>query len=170
MRFNIVRIAYHISTVTKFDPMKRLTPYVIALMLCSISMMGFSQTAAKPKQFNNFPDVINCTEAELSKVFTSSAGQNISFSFSDNFLFDGAVISNVIKYSNLQSANVKSPVFNNSIFNISKRINDDNSITYVGRIINKNYFDGYELKKTADGKYQLIKIETDKVIQDCSHQ
>ena len=65
--------------------MKRLTPYVLALLLCTTSTMGFSQTAAKPKQFNSFPDVINCSEAELSKIFTSSPGLSISLSFSDNF-------------------------------------------------------------------------------------
>lgn len=150
--------------------MKRLTPYVLALLLCTISTMGFSQTAAKPKQFNSFPDVINCSEAEFSKIFTSSPGLSISLSFSDNFSFAGPVTSNVIKYSNLQTANVKLPTFNNSIFNISRRINKDNSITYVGRIINRDYFDGYELKKDVAGNYKLIKIETDKVIQDCSQQ
>ena len=150
--------------------MKRLTPYVLALLLCTTSTMGFSQTAAKPKQFNSFPDVINCSEAELSKIFTSSPGLSISLSFSDNFSFAGPVTSNVIKYSNLQTANVKLPTFNNSIFNISRRINKDNSITYVGRIINRDYFDGYELKKDVSGNYKFIKIETDKVIQDCSQQ
>lgn len=149
--------------------MKRLTPYVFVLMVCLVSSAGFSQVTgtAKPKQFSNFPDVINCSEAELSKVFISSAGQNISLGFSDNFIFSGAVISNVVKYTNLQSANIKSPLFHNSLFNISKRINEDNSISYVGRIVNKNYFDGYELRKDAGGAYQLLKIETDKVIQDC---
>lgn len=148
--------------------MKRLTPYVLALLLCTISTMGFSQTAAKPKQFNSFPDVINCSEAELSKIFTFSPGLSVNLSFSNNFSFAGPVTSNVIKYSNLQTANVKLPTFNNSIFNISRRINKDNSITYVGRIINRDYFDGYELKKDVAGNYQFIKIETDKVIQDCS--
>ena len=151
--------------------MKRLAPYALAILLCLNSIIGFSQnpTTTKPKQFSSFPDVINCTEAELSKVFTSSTGQSISLSFSDNFLFSGSVIDKAVKYSNLQSANIKSPAFNNSIFNISKRINDDNSITYVGRIINTGFFDGYELKKDLAGNYQLIKIETDRVIQDCLH-
>ena len=65
----------------------------------------------------------------------------------------------------MQSAIIRSPVFNNAIFHISKRTNPDNSITYVGRIINQNYFDGYELKIDAFGNYHLIKIETDNVIQ-----
>ena len=78
------------------------------------------------------------------------------------------MVNNVVKYSNLQSAVIKSPAFHNSIFSISKITNKDNSISYVGRIVNKNYFDGYELKKNAAGNYQLIKMETDRVIQDCS--
>jgi hypothetical protein len=41
-------------------------------------------------------------------------------------------------------------------------------VSYQGRIINKNYFDGYELKKNAAGNYQLIKIEKENVIQVCS--
>lgn len=151
--------------------MKRLAPYALVLLLCTNSLIGYSQNpgTTKPKQFNSFPDIINCTEAELSKVFTTSAGQSISLSFSDNFLFAGNVTDQVVKYSNLQSANIKSPLYNNTIFNISKRVNEDNSITYVGCIINTGYFDGYELKKDANGNYKLIKIETDKVIQDCMH-
>ena len=90
--------------------------------------------------------------------------------FSDNFSFGGDVISKVTKYANLQSAVVKSPSFNNTIFNITKRINSDNSVTYIGHIVNKNYFDGYELKKKANGLYQLIKFETDRVLQDCRQQ
>lgn len=150
--------------------MKRLTPYVSMLLLSLISVTGFSQTpnGSKPKQFNNFPDVIICQESELNKVFTSSEGQDISINFSNDLLFPGKVTSNLVKYSNLQSVVVKSPLFNNSLFSISKRTNADNSITYIGRIINTNYFDGYELKKDALGIYKLIKIETDKVIQPCS--
>ena len=68
--------------------MKHLAPYAFVL-LCLTSTTGFSQTGTKPKQFSNYPDVINCSEAELSKVFTAAAGQNISLAFSDNFSFAG---------------------------------------------------------------------------------
>lgn len=151
--------------------MNRLAPYACMFLCTLLATTGFSQGtgAVKPKQFNNYPAVINCSENVLSQVFASAAGQRVSLPFSDNFLFSGDVTSNVVKYSNLQSAVIKSPDFNNTIFNISRRTNADNSITYVGRIINTNYFDGYELKKNASGNYQLIKIETDKAIQDCSH-
>ena len=149
--------------------MKHLAPYAMLLLLSFSFTTGFSQNGnvPKPKQFSNFPDIINCSEAELSSIFNSSPGQNISLSFSNNFLFSGNVTSNVVKYANLQTAVIKSPVFNNTIFSVSKIINKDNSISYLGRIINKNYFDGYELKRNAAGNYQLIKMETDRVIQDC---
>lgn len=151
--------------------MKRLAPYAMSLLLSIISVTGFSQNGSnpKPKQFNNYPDVINCSEATLSSIFNSSPGQNISLFFSGNFVFSGSVTSNIVKYSNLQTAVVVSPDFTNTIFSVSKILNKDNSISYLGRIINKNYFDGYELKRNAAGEYQLIKMETDRVIQDCNH-
>jgi hypothetical protein len=149
--------------------MKRLAPYALMLLVALQAATGFSQNpnGSKPKQFSSYPDVINCTEAELSRVFNGTAGQDISLNFSNDLMFSGKITSNLVKYSNLQSVVVKSPAFNNSILNISKRTNQDNSITYVGRIINVDYFDGYELKKNVAGNYQLIKIETDKVIQPC---
>lgn len=149
--------------------MKRLAPYALLLLIILFATNVYSQNPGlKPKQFANYPSVISCSEAELSKAFNSSPGQAISLSFSDNFSFSGNVTSNISKYNNLQSAVLNSPVFNNTIFSISKLTNADHSITYVGRIINRNYFDGYELKKDITGNYKLLKIETDKVIQDCS--
>ncbi|HMI78905.1 MAG TPA: hypothetical protein VK484_08925 [Ferruginibacter sp.] len=151
--------------------MKRHVRCALSLLLSFISLAGLAQNpnGSKPKQFNNFPDVINCSETTLSNIFNAAAGQNISLSFSDNFSFTGSVTSNIVKYSNLQTAVVRSPLFNNSIFSVSKIINKDNSVSYLGRIINKNYFDGYELKQNAAGNYQLVKMETDRVIPDCRH-
>jgi hypothetical protein len=103
----------------------------------------------------------------LSKVFTTSPGQTISISFSNNFTFSGTVKSNISKYANLQSAVIVSPDYSNTIFNVSKIIKADGSISYVGHIINKSFFDGFDLKKNAAGVYQLKKIESDRVIQDC---
>lgn len=148
--------------------MKRpLTAVLLFLLFNSSTVFSQSNNTSRPKQFSNFPNIINCSEAEISRIFSSAIGQNINLSFSENFSFSGNVTSNVTKYSNLQSAVIKSPAFDNTIFSISKIINADNSISYTGRIINLNYADGYELKKTTAGAYRLIKIETGQVIQDC---
>ncbi|HMU09207.1 MAG TPA: hypothetical protein PKC54_04330 [Ferruginibacter sp.] len=148
--------------------MKQPASCALVLLFVFIATAASSQTIAKPKQFSNFPDVINCSESVLSSVFASAPGQNIILSFSDNFSFSGVVINNLVKYSNLQSAVIRSPNFNNAVLSISKIMNKDNSVSYIGRIINKNYFDGYELKINAAGNYQLVKVETDRVIPDCS--
>lgn len=151
------------------NPMKHLAPYAMSLLLSCIAMTGFSQNnSLKPKQFSNFPDVLSCSDLELSKVFNATPGQAITLSFSDNFVFSGNVTSNVVKYSNLHTAVVVSPDYSNTIFSVSKIINDDGTESFIGRIINKSFFDGFELKRNASGKYQLIKMETDKVIQDCT--
>jgi hypothetical protein len=151
--------------------MKTLISGVMLVLCIGITTTTYSQgtTGAKPKLFSSFPGKIICSEQELSKVFSTGVNQNIDLNFSDNFLFSGTVTSNVVKYANLQTATIKSPVFADAVFAVSKIIHADRSISYIGRIINTKYFDGYELKKDATNNYQLIKIETDKVIQDCSH-
>ena len=147
--------------------MKNYATYALSLLLSFIVITGFSQTNAKPKQFSNFPDKINCSEQELASIFNATPGQAISLSFSDNFTFSGNVTSNIAKYANLQSAIIVSPNYFNTVFSVSRTTNNDGSISYIGRIINKDYFDGFELKKNISGVYQLNKIETDRVIQDC---
>jgi hypothetical protein len=142
---------------------------VLLYVMISASVQAQTQSGAKPSLFNNYPGKIICSEQELSKVFSSTVNQDINLSFSDNFIFSGKVTSNVVKYANLQTAVIKSPVFGDAIFALSKITNADRSTSYIGRIINKNYFDGYELRKDAANNYQLIKIETDRVIQDCGH-
>lgn len=148
--------------------MKHYAPYALSVLFMCLATTGFSQNnSIKPKQFNSFPSTINCSEQELSKVFDASAGQQIILSFSNNFTFSGYIKNNVVKYTNLRSVVVSSPDFNNTIFSISKITRADGTLAYVGRIINKDYFDGYELKRSITGTYQLIKIETDQVIPDC---
>lgn len=147
--------------------MKTYAPYALSLLLSFMVLTGFCQTN-KPKQFSNFPAIITCSEQELAKVFTASPGQNISLSFSDNFTFSGTVKSNLAKYTNLQSAVIVSPDYSNSVFSVSKVIKSDGTTSYVGHIINKSFFDGFDLKQNAAGIYQLKKIESDRVIQDCA--
>jgi hypothetical protein len=151
--------------------MKRPSPYAALLLFTVMSIATYGQNAliVKPAQFTSLPDRISCSPNDLNNVFFTESDQPVSFSFSNDFTFTGTVISNVYKYSNLQTVIIKSSLFGDAIFSLSKIINKDNSINYVGHIINKKYFDGYQLKKDALNNYQFVKIETDKIIEDCSH-
>ncbi|MGC4100138.1 hypothetical protein [Ferruginibacter sp.] len=137
------------------------------LLLTIMCTTAKAQNSSKPKLFSSFPDKISCTNAELGKVFSIAANQNAGLRFSDNFSFDGVVTSNVVKYANLQSVVIRSAAYDGAIFVLSK-ITENGTVNYVGRIINTKYFDGYELKQDAQGNYQFLKIETGRVIQDCS--
>lgn len=149
--------------------MKPYAGYALSFLLSFLTITAFSQNnQSKPEQFNNFPNTVNCSEAELSKIFNTTSGQTISLNFSNGFNIQGLVSSNISRQANLQTAILTMPDYANSIFSISKILNKDGSYFYEGRIINKNYFDGFELKRNETGSYQLQKNETDKVIPDCT--
>lgn len=146
--------------------MKHIAAYALAFL---ISTASFAQqnNAPKPTLFQNYADIINCSEAELARAINFTQGQSVTVAFDNNFSFSGIVTSNTVVDNTIQSIIIKSPLLNNTILQISKRNYSNGNAVYIGRIINQNYFDGYELKKNAAGNYQLTKIETDKVIQPC---
>jgi hypothetical protein len=123
-------------------------------------------TSSRPNLFNNFSARIPTAVAELDKAFLGAEGSLIHLNFSNNFSFAGTIFSSVQRYSNLSSVIIKLPSMNNSLLSLSKRINDDNTVTYVGRIINEKSGDGYELKKDIAGNYTFNKIKTGDLIQD----
>lgn len=122
--------------------------------------------SARPELFSNFSSNIPTSVLELNKAFSTTTGSSIQLNFANKFSFAGTVLSSVKKYNNLSSVVIKSPLMQNSILSISKIINDDNTITYVGRIINEKYADGYELTKDNTGQYSFTKIKTEDLIQD----
>jgi hypothetical protein len=88
----------------------------------------------------------------------------VKLNFGD-FTFNGIVTSSIKRYDNLYSVIIKAPGLNNTLLALSKRINDDKTVSYVGRIINENYADGFELRKENTG-YAINKIRTDALIED----
>lgn len=150
--------------------MKPLSKLIYTLLLSLTTAAGFSQSAitVKPRIFEGSPKFINCPASEFSNAFSSTEGQHITLFLSGNYKFSGTVISNIEKYSNLQSMTIRSDAAENTIFHLSKQINEDNSINYVGRIMNAAAADGYEIKKDEAGKYIFEKVETGKVLQVCN--
>jgi len=140
------------------------------VLLTLFAVTGYSQNrqSGKPLLFADFPTKINCTEAQLGSLFTAAKGQNISLSLAKNFSLSGPVTSNQVKYSNLQTIIIKLSAFKNSLFSLSKQTDQANHTIYVGRIINPLYADGFELKNLGDGNYQLIKIDLEKILVNCS--
>ncbi len=152
--------------------MKRLVIIVCIALLLLSAITGFSQSTHIKRQplFTSYPDVINCTETELSDIFNAVQGRNINISFSGKLKLSGTVTSNLVKYGKLQTVAVKLPSFNDAVFAISKRMDEQNNTVYVGHLLNPKNADGYELKRTAKGDYQLVKIAMENILPDCSQQ
>lgn len=151
--------------------MKFLSKLMFAGLLCLTTAAGFSQspTTAKPKIFAAYPNTINCSSSEFMNAFTAMEGQHVILTFSDDFKFSGTVITNIVKYSNLQTMTIKSDLSDNTIFHLSKQISSETGVSYVGRIMNSNASDGYQIKKDDVGNYKFEKIDAEKILQECSH-
>ncbi|MFN8253199.1 MAG: hypothetical protein U0V75_15120 [Ferruginibacter sp.] len=149
--------------------MKHTVLSYVLLVLCTLTAAtAFSQTqGSKPALFNQYPSKISCTQTAIEQLFTAYAGQDISFSCSDNFLFQGKTASNTTKYNSLQTVVIRSAQFADAILVISKITGADHTSTFRGRIINTKYADGYELEQDKSGNYQFVKFETDKLLPDC---
>lgn len=123
------------------------------------------QTSKRQAYFNRYADKLPTPESELEKAFTTPVGSKVKINFAD-FSFNGIVTSSIKRYDNLYSVIVKAPGLNNTLFSVSKRINADKTVSYVGRIINENYADGYQLRKENNGHYAMNKVRTDALIED----
>jgi hypothetical protein len=149
------------------SPMKT---FLKACVLFSMLMVTYSiraqQKDVRPKLFNAVGSKIIYPKAELEKIFAKTKGSEFEISLPGNFKFTGMVVSSVQRYDNLKSLLIKSTNFNGAMFAVSKRTNEDNSITYTGRIISEKYSDGYELKTDAAGNFFLEKINMDELLPD----
>ncbi len=145
----------------------RKTMLLLMVFLCTYAGANAQQNSAKPQLFAAYPATLSISETTLQKIFDLEGNQDAVIDFGSNLVFPCKVIKNEAKYSNLQTVIIRSHAFNNSMMQVSKVINEDRSITYTGRIINEKAADGYEIKQTGRGAYQLRKFETDKILEGC---
>ncbi len=146
----------------------RKTMLLLMVCLCTYAASNAQQnTQAKPSLFAAYPSTLNITETCLQNIFRLVKEQETVIDFGNNLLLPCKVISNEVKYNNLQTVIIRSSAFDNAMFQVSKITNPDQTVVYTGRIINEKAADGFEIKKAANGLYQLKKFETDRVLEAC---
>ena len=138
----------------------------LTLLISFNSIKAQIVTERRPQLFAAFAKTINFPKTELEKIFTTPEGRTIKLSLGENVGFTGIITSSIQRYHNLQSVVVRLNNLDGTVFGISKRTNDDNSITYIGRIINTKYADAFELKTDATGNYFINKTKTADLIED----
>lgn len=107
--------------------------------------------------FQGLPEKITCRITELTGLFESQTGQNISIPFFNSLNFQGTITSMATLYDNkLQSVVIRSTNFPGAALSFSKIIKEDGSVTYTGRIISFQHGDAYEIRQ-ENGEYFFIK-------------
>ncbi|MDB5201654.1 MAG: hypothetical protein JWQ27_1063 [Ferruginibacter sp.] len=149
--------------------MKKLSTTLLMLLLCLTTAVSVAQEkpVAKSRQFATSAAQVDISDAQLQKTFTAVTGEAILIEL-NGLKFSGTVISNTLKYSNLQTILIRDAGTPNTIFQLSKIIRKDQSIAYSGRIINSTAVDGYELKRSSSG-YRLQKFDAGQILQDCAY-
>lgn len=150
--------------------MLSLTKTMLLSLVCLCTYAGAAAQQSpevKPKLFSSYPSTLNISESCLQNIFNLATGESAIIDFGNSLLFPCKVLRNEIKYSNMQTVIIRSTAFDNAMFQITKITNTDQSISYKGRIINERAADGFEIKKSAGGSYQLQKFDTDKVLEGC---
>lgn len=147
--------------------MKKLSAIFIAFFcLLAIAAMA-QQTAKKATLFDQYPASINCSEEQLSQLFTAGQGKQVHLLLPGNLKLEGKITHDIKKDGNLHMIAVSLPAFNNILFSISRRMDSHNKPVYRGHIINAAYADGYELQRNTNNNYQFTKVETAKLLPYC---
>ena len=147
--------------------MKILTKTMLLLLLSISSFNIFAQ--GKKTVFPSFPQSIVITEKTLQEALSVGSGQSISIHFNDQFSFTGTVLSNEMKYANLQTMMIRSASNEAVLCQLSKMINKDKSVRYVGRIIDPFTSEVFEIKNEKAGTYTLQRNSLEKIFQNCSN-
>ena len=140
---------------------------LVLLTLLAATSHAQSHRSGKPQLFANLPTSIELSETQLDKLFVLAKGQNADLPVNSASKISGTVTSNLVKYDNLQTVVINLPAYSNTLFSISKQT-ENHAIRFVGRIFNPLFEDGFELKRTQNGMYQLVKIGTANTLTDCS--
>ena len=148
--------------------MRNLTPLcaAIVLLVCSLDLSA-QQTAPvtepnykKPKLFGSLPANIKVNIHSLKELLKASNGEAVKSDLGNpgsSFNFNGQVVSTASKFNNsIKSIVIRSDNFNGARLTFTQRIDEDGTISYIGRIISFDHADVYELQQ-KDGNYEFVK-------------
>jgi len=128
------------------------------VFLISIIFLGNIFSTQAQHLFDKVPNEIEFEHKVISSVFSHNPGTAVNIKFSEQFHITGILKSNNKIYNNLQSVLIECTNYKNLKFFISKRVNQDLSISYIGRMISKDIEDGFEVVDSKPGKSVLRKI------------
>ena len=129
------------------------TTFVITLAL--MLSTGFKSEAQR--LFDAVPEQVIFKTNVIENLFSQNAGSAVDIRFNQNFRVTGIVKSNQKVYSNLQTVVVSVSNYSNAKLFVSRTIDENNAVKYVGRLIGRGAQDGFELKADLAGNNNSLK-------------
>ena len=138
--------------------------FCVLFLLCIIRALGQEERELarpydfnKPRMFRELPDRIDVKLRELDNIFDLEMGKAVTLPFSSKFTFHGTVVSRAEDpAANVKSVVVKLKEKAGASLSLSRFINEDNTISYTGRIVSFKHGDAYEIV-FEKGCYYLLK-------------
>jgi hypothetical protein len=138
-----------------------LTGILLCCLLCNLSMaqskLPLRQTLPnKSPLFSKLPQKVTANKLHIDRLFSIADEGYIKIPLADNNYFEGVVLEKVRKNPNVISMNVKLTNYEGAMLTVSKIVNDDQTVNYVGRIVSIKHGDIYMLT-FEDNKYYFTK-------------
>ena len=118
---------------------------------------AISNNAAAQRMFDALPETAKFLPSAVEGLFNLNPGTAVDVKFTQGFHVTGVVKSNKKVYDNLQTIVIESSNYKANLF-ISKTMDQDNKIKYVGRMLGRGFQDGIELNMDNAGNNIIKKI------------
>lgn len=149
--------------------MKLMPRWCIAVMLTLIAYSSPAQTLQKKSSlFSAYPVSVDCPVQQLNSLFTAANGQPVQLALSEKFILKGTLKNKINKYGKIETLFIQLPSFDNILLSVSRRMDEQKNYVYSAHLFNRNFSDGYELKRGKNNVYRFEKIETEKILPLCN--
>lgn len=143
------------------------TFFTTVFTLCLLGNAFISQAQKMDAQPVSTTSIIPV--ATFEKALAAKTGDRITLTL-DKRTFHGIIISNEVKYKQLQTVIIRSAVKgSNILFQVSRIIQPDNSFLYSGRMIDNEQSVVYHIRKNDKAQYTMDEAALSSILQDCSH-
>jgi len=105
---------------------------------------------AKPLLFGNLPEEFEISLPALQTLFSGSLNEQISAQLSDQLFVKGEIINQSQPVAGTFSVNIRLHNYHNALFNVTARLQANNTFFMQGRILHPKYGDVLTLVKNKD--------------------
>ena len=128
----------------------------VTLTFTFVFTVMFSSARAQ-KMFDALPETAKFLPSVVEGIFNLNPGSAVDVKFTQGFHVTGVIKSNKKVYDNLQTVVIESSNYKANLF-ISKTVDHDNKVKYVGRMLGRGFQDGIELNMDNAGNNIIKKI------------